>query len=116
MKTQRNSPITTSRAPIGVVNATGAALNDATLKINAHSSQSVDDGVSKFSLPANARQRSFMNLKVGKFAGAMLEIAELTFVDSTGLRTVMNEHRRARAGPRRRPRAADLAGGADREQ
>jgi hypothetical protein len=57
------------QAPIGIVNATGAAIDGATVKVDAHISQTAGVSSTTFALPADARLRKLLSVRVGNFNG-----------------------------------------------
>jgi len=68
------------QVPIAVVNATDTAASDARIEVRSHSSQSTDEDIFQFALPADSRVRKLLTVRVGKFSGQ----AELTLRGSAG--------------------------------
>ncbi len=68
------------QVPVGVVNATGDRLDNASIQITAHGTQEVQTAFPSFTLAPSARLRHIMTVRVGKFNGQ----ADLTLAAVAG--------------------------------
>jgi uncharacterized protein YfaS (alpha-2-macroglobulin family) len=57
------------RAPIAIVNATGSALEQATVRITTQASQTIESQIPPFAIGAGERTRKMMRVRVGNFQG-----------------------------------------------
>ncbi len=68
------------RAPIGVVNATDAALEGTAIRITAQAAQKIESAIPPFAIQPGGRARQMMRVRVGKFHGR----AEFTLSANAG--------------------------------